>query len=740
MRFLTMKKKIQKINAGIFLISLILLVTLENSNGIKENSILEKEFLVYGNEIPITQDLIANNAADIERYFNTRIWLHEDLIGSAIASPTIVDLDNDKDMEIIVQTSNSIIYILDHEGNFLQGWGENGIVGTNEDLTSYLGLSPAPLALDLNGDGILEIICATYNPGTIQAWYLNTGEVPGWDITLDGKITSSLAAGDIDGDGQKEIVVGTWGGTLYAFELNGSPVSGFPFTGATGSIIGTPALGNLDDDAALEIVFGSYDYNVYAVKGNGNLLTGWPQVTTYQVRSSPAIIDLDNDNESEVIIGSWDSYLYIYHQNGSNFKSWPWYSANSIINGASIGDLNQDGYFDFIIQPSNISLYAFTDARNTKNSAWIYSQSDIIYEDAIVVDLDRDYYPEIIEVTRGGEVIILSHQGELILEEQLTNKGFDSAPAICDIDADGFVEIIFTTHGLGTDHDFSDVFCYKLGSFGLMPWPGYRGGFERNGKPYDRDLDGLSDLEEKMLSTNITDNDTDNDGLSDGDEIYKYALNPKINDISEDTDDDLITNVDEVDIYNTNPKLADSDGDNLEDGYEILTSGTNPNDSDTDHDLLPDDFEVQYNNPNPFVVDTFEDLDEDNLNNYEEFTHNTNPDLADTDGDLLLDGDEIKKYLTNPLVQDADLDSDGDGLSNVDEIDLYKTNPILYDTDGDGYSDGEEVRRGSDPNDPNSTPFPLWALAPILGGSIIFLSVGGYFIFRKIYQKRRGVI
>ncbi|HUU78877.1 MAG TPA: FG-GAP-like repeat-containing protein [candidate division Zixibacteria bacterium] len=733
-----MKKKILKINMSIFLITIILLISIENLSDIKGNYNLKNNLFFFGKENPLTQDFTTNSASDIERYFQTSIWLQEDLIGSAIASPTIADLDNDNDMEIIVQTSNSIIYILDHEGNFLQGWGENGIVGTSEELTSDLGLSPAPLALDLNGDDILEIICATYNPGTIQAWYLNTEEVPGWDIALDGKVTSSLVAGDIDGDGQKEIVVGTWGGTLYAFELNGLPVSGFPFTGATDSIIGTPALGNLDEDVALEIVFGSYDYYVYAVNGDGNILTGWPRNTNYLVRSSPAIIDLDNDAESEVIIGSWDKNLYIYHQNGSNFESWPWYSSNSIINSPTIGDLNQDGYFDFIIQPSNVSLYAFTDARNTKNPAWIYSQSDIIYEDAIIVDLDRDYYPEIIEVTRGGEVIILSHQGELILEEQLSNKGFDSAPAIGDIDADGFIEIIFTTHGQGTDHDYSDVFCYKLGSFGLLPWLGYRGGYERNGKPYDRDLDGLSDLEEQMLSTNITDNDTDNDGLTDGDEIYKYALNPKVNDITEDTDNDLLTNVVEIDSYNTNPMLADSDGDNLEDGYEVLTSGTNPNDPDTDHDLLPDDFEVQYNNPNPFVVDTFEDLDEDNLNNYEEYTHNTNPDLADTDGDLLLDGDEVKKYLTNPLVGDADLDSDGDELSNVDEIDIYKTNPILYDTDGDGYSDGEEVRRGSDPNDPNSTPFPLWALAPILGGILIILTFTGYFAFRKIYQKRRG--
>ena len=251
---------------------------------------------------------------------------------------------------------------------------------------------------------------------------------------------------------------------------------------------------------------------------------------------------------------------------------------------------------------------------------------------------------------------------------------------------------------------------------------------------------GPDEGEPQIVGSNPLVNDTDSDGLLDGDEIYRYRLDPTTSDADHDTDGDLLTNVEEADVYFTNPTIKDTDGDSLEDGYEVLISGTNPINSDTDEDFLPDGFEVQYENPDPFVPDTYEDLDQDNLTNIEEYFHFTNPDIPDTDGDGLLDGDEVKRYLTDPLVQDADLDSDGDGISNVDEIDIYGTNPINDDTDGDGIPDDEEIRRGSDPNDPNSKPFPLWSLAPIIGGSVIILSVSGYFVGKKVYKKRRGLV
>lgn len=55
---------------------------------------------------------------------------------------------------------------------------------------------------------------------------------------------------------------------------------------------------------------------------------------------------------------------------------------------------------------------------------------------------------------------------------------------------------------------------------------------------------------------------------------------------------------------------------------------------------------------------------------------------------------------TVELVPDS-RDSDNDGLSDNKELETYHTNPYKKDTDGDGISDGDEVRGGTDPNNPN---------------------------------------
>ena len=60
----------------------------------------------------------------------------------------------------------------------------------------------------------------------------------------------------------------------------------------------------------------------------------------------------------------------------------------------------------------------------------------------------------------------------------------------------------------------------------------------------------------------------------------------------------------------------------------------------------------------------------------------------DSDGDGLLDDDEIRLG-TDP----NNPDTDGDGLLDGEEIKAYGTNPLNPDTDGDGLTDGEEVRK-----------------------------------------------
>lgn len=66
----------------------------------------------------------------------------------------------------------------------------------------------------------------------------------------------------------------------------------------------------------------------------------------------------------------------------------------------------------------------------------------------------------------------------------------------------------------------------------------------------------------------------------------------------------------------------------------------------------------------------------------------------DTDGDGLSDEEEMKLG-TDP----NNPDTDGDGLLDGEEVKNYKTDPLNPDTDGGGIKDGIEVRNGANPLD-----------------------------------------
>ncbi len=146
----------------------------------------------------------------------------------------------------------------------------------------------------------------------------------------------------------------------------------------------------------------------------------------------------------------------------------------------------------------------------------------------------------------------------------------------------------------------------------------------------DKDGDGLSDHEEKMLGTNPQSPDSDKDGLIDIDEINHHRTNP----LQADSDGDGLSDFEEVEKHHTDPNQRDSDRDGLEDRVELLETRSDPLRPDSDRDGLLDGEEV--------------------------LQHRTDPRRRDSDGDGLSDGEEVRSLLSNALTSD----SDGDGVAD----------------------------------------------------------------------------
>ncbi|GAX73269.1 hypothetical protein CEUSTIGMA_g723.t1 [Chlamydomonas eustigma] len=227
----------------------------------------------------------------------------------AYASPTLVDLDRDGRMDIVMGTSMGFLYVLDHLGQPRPSWPKQ--MGE---------IQGQALVVDINNDGEVEIVAADTR-GNVAAFSRSGEEL--WARHVKSLISQGATAGDVNGDGDLEIVFGTSSGHIYALKgMDGLDVANFPFR-THGRILAPVLITRLADGPSQHLIVPSSDGFLYMVDG----ITGCADAMDIGETSYSMVLadDLDGNGRLDLILTTMNGNVYALETPAEfhTLKAWP---------------------------------------------------------------------------------------------------------------------------------------------------------------------------------------------------------------------------------------------------------------------------------------------------------------------------------------------------------------------------------------------------------------------------------
>jgi len=302
-------------------------------------------------------------------------------------------------LEIVAASIFGTIAAYDGSGSLLPGWPRTSLSdiltaptlvdidgdGTDEVFTGTPSLS-SPVAADIDGDGRPELIVTSENSAgaVMSAVRSEGGLVPGFPV--EASRIRLIGVGDVDGDGQMEIVAGIatalTGGdySVALFRADGTVKRMIPLP--TGMLFSFGVLADMNQDGIPEIVIVYVDFDINArdtyvsvVSGSGATLPGWPvklQKTSRVTFSSPVVGDVDGDGLPEIVLPAYGALQVLKHD-GTMVPGFPKPIPGlqdfdgSLDIPAIIADIDNDGRNDIVVTSSSV-----LGPDGYRNKVWVY--------------------------------------------------------------------------------------------------------------------------------------------------------------------------------------------------------------------------------------------------------------------------------------------------------------------------------------------------------------------------------
>lgn len=242
------------------------------------------------------------------------------------------DIDGDGDMDVISASFN------DDKIAWYENTNGQGLFGTQQIITTMADGPRYVYAIDIDGDGDMDVLSASYWDNKI-AWYENTdgqGSFVQNIITTIAFGANNVHAADLDGDGDIDVLSASWNNQIAWYEnTDGQGTFGaLQIITTMVDVPGSVYTSDIDSDGAMDVLTASgSDYKVAWYKNESTLFVNeinssdffvYPIPTTgiVSVKSKMTIsqieiynetgqLVLSNNNENTIDLSSLSNGIYI---------------------------------------------------------------------------------------------------------------------------------------------------------------------------------------------------------------------------------------------------------------------------------------------------------------------------------------------------------------------------------------------------------------------------------------------
>lgn len=374
-----------------------------------------------------------------------RDWYEDAYPDLYVAPPAVADLDGDGLAEIVIAEADGYLECISFD-----------------DYSRYnmylAGPSSMPAVFDLDGDEVPEVVVGGSN---------------GWLHVLDNELSGiGLSPYNLDVDGDVYVSVGAVTGLrpgeivaainseVWLFNKTGTLHPGWPVAAPEGTVVGRASIGDVDGDGETEVVV-PLDTGLVVLSASAQT-----EAFLLSVGAAPtaaaALVDLDEDGDLELLVPLSDGTVELIHHDGTTYSAyWPYDTGTGTpVIGVTVARVRNDESWTICFSLESGDVYALNlQGDHLPNYPVDVGVGDTASTEPIIArvsrpDVDR---PQLLVGTENGWLHQWTAHAELPVDwPNYYDASEVRSPVVADMDGDGVQELILPAGG--------QVFAFDTGT------------------------------------------------------------------------------------------------------------------------------------------------------------------------------------------------------------------------------------------------------------------------------------